>query len=85
MPFVKLDCGILDSTIWFDHEARELFLTALLMAEPQELTTPMPQLEISSLRETGWSVPPGWYGFVPASALGIIGRARTRMDDDAAM
>lgn len=76
MPFVKLDCGILDSTIWFDREAREVFITALLMAEPREFQDPQPQIEIRSLENTGWEVPPGWYGFVPASSLGIIHRAK---------
>ena len=75
MAFVKLDCGILDSTIWFDREARELFLTALLMAEPKEHTMPVPQIEVDTLKETGWSAPAGWYGFVPAAGAGIVRRA----------
>lgn len=75
MPFVKLDCGILNSTLWIDREARELFLTALLMAVPYELTEPMAQLDVHSADLTGWSVPPGWYGFVPAAGRGIIVRA----------
>ena len=76
MPFVKLDCGILNSTLWFEREAREVFLTALLMAEPFETHTPLPQIAIDSLELTGWSVPPGWYGFVPAASVGIIHRAK---------
>lgn len=75
MPFVKLDCGMLDSTIWVDREARELFITALLMAEPKELKESMPQLEVRTMEETGFVVPPGWYGFIPASGSGIIRRA----------
>ncbi len=76
MPFVKLDCGILNSTLWFEREAREVFLTALLMAEPMELTESTPQLEVKGFGETGWSAPPGWYGFVPAASVGIFARAR---------
>ncbi len=76
MPFVKLDCGILNSTLWFEREARELFITALLMAEPIETTEPTPQIAIGSLEYTGWYVPPGWYGFVPAASVGIIHRAK---------
>lgn len=76
MPFVKLDCGILNSTLWFEREAREVFLTALLMAEPFELTESQPQLQIRSLEQTGWRVPPGWYGFVAAAGIGILHRAR---------
>ena len=75
MPFVKLDCGILDSTLWVDRTLRDVFLTALLMAEPFETTAPLPQIEVKSLNLTGWAVPPGWYGLVPAASVGIIHRA----------
>ena len=75
MPFVKLDCGILNSTIWVDRLARELFITSLLMAEPRELIEAMPQITVGQLEYTGWSVPPGWYGFVEAAGPGIIARA----------
>lgn len=75
MAFVKLDCGILNSTIWVDRDAREVFITALLMAEPKELESPQPQLEVKAIRETGWSVPPGWYGMVPAAGIGIVRRS----------
>lgn len=72
MAFVKLDCGILRSTIWFDREARELFLTALLMAVPRTITEPMSEIEVDSLALTGFVVPPGNYGFVEAAGVGII-------------
>lgn len=75
MAFVKLDCGILDSTLWVDREARELFITALLMAQPIELDEPREQIEIRTLNRTGFIVPPGWYGFVPAAGTGIVRRA----------
>ena len=75
MPFVKLDCGILNSTIWVDRLARELFITSLLMAEPRELIEAMPQITVGQLEYTGWSIPPGWYGFVEAAGPGIIARA----------
>lgn len=75
MPFVKLDCGILDSTLWIDREARTVFITALLMAIPHEITTAEPQLEVGSLKQTGWKVPPGDYGFVAAAGVGIVRRA----------
>lgn len=76
MPFVKLDCGILKSTIWFHRDQRDVFLTALLMAEPRELTAPAPQLEVDTLNKTGLIVPPGWYGFVEASGKGIAHQAQ---------
>ena len=81
MPFVKLDCGIINSTLWFDREARDVFLTALLMAEPQDFDQPVPQLHVNSLTETGWQAPAGWYGFVPASGPGIIDRAKISQED----
>jgi hypothetical protein len=75
VPFVKLDCGILDSSLWLDHAARELFITALLMAEPRELTEPAPQIAVDNLAPTGWIVPAGWYGFVRASGSAIVRRS----------
>jgi len=80
VPFVKLDCGILNSTLWFERECREVFLTALLMAEPFEVTHPMPQYAIHGFEETGFVVPPGWYGFVPAAGVGILDRAKVTAD-----
>lgn len=75
MPFVKLDCKILDSTLWLDVEARDIFITALLMAGPWDTEKPMPQLDVNTMEPTGWEVPPGWYGFVPAAGPGIARRA----------
>ena len=75
MPFVKLDCGILDSTIWVDREAREIFITALLMARPKQTTVPLNQIGIRALEPTGFVVPPGSYGWIAASGPGIIRRA----------
>lgn len=80
MPFVKIDCGILDSSLWVDQEARTVFLTALLMAVPFEVIDPEPQLATSSLNETGFIVPPGWYGFVGASGPGIVRRAGLELE-----
>jgi hypothetical protein len=76
MPFVKLDCGMLNSTLWFEREAREVFITALLMAEPREFLERVQQIEVRTLDPTGWEAPPGWYGFVPAAGVGILHRAR---------
>jgi hypothetical protein len=75
MPFVKLDVAILDSTLWLDAAASRIFLTALLMATPWDTATPMEQIAVRSLKRTGFVVPPGWYGFVPAAGIGIIRRA----------
>ncbi len=77
MAFVKLDCQMLDSSIWIERLQRELFITALLMATPIELKEPTPTLELDSLCErSDFVVPPGWYGFVGAASSGIISRAQ---------
>lgn len=73
--FVKLDCGILNSTLWGDTEARDVFITALLMAYPHEVTEPMVQVHVRTLEETGFVVQPGFYGFVPAAGVGIVRRS----------
>lgn len=78
--FVKLDCGILDSTLWVDRECREIFITALLMALPYELEQSLEQIEVDTLDHTGFVVPPGWYGFVHAAGVGIIRRAGLDQD-----
>jgi hypothetical protein len=75
MPFVKLDCNILNSTTWADLAARNVFLTALLLAEPREFTEPVEQIRVGKIEPTGWVAPPGWYGFVPASGPGLVGRS----------
>ena len=81
MPFVKLDTAILESTLWIDRAARDIFITALLMAEPREVTTPMPQYFVDRIEQTGFSVPPGWYGFVAAAGVGIARRAFVEQDE----
>ena len=82
MAFVKLDCGILDSTIWFDPDARILFITAMLMAAPYELTESVPAIAIRTLDQTGFVVPPGWYGRIKASGIGIISRSKAPITEE---
>jgi hypothetical protein len=77
MPFIKLDCDILESSLWDWTPERHIFITALLMAKPHELTKPEPQLKVDSLDPTGWVVPPGKYGFIKASGSMIIKKALT--------
>ena len=77
MPFVKLDVGILDSTLWIEKDQRDVFLTALLMAEPREFKEPLQQIEVDSMALTGFKAPPGWYGFVAAAGGGIVRRSLT--------
>lgn len=79
MPFVKLDTQILDSTLWLERECRDIFITSLLMAEPREFSEAQKQIEIDSLAYTGFEVPPGWYGFVPAASSGISRRAMVEL------
>lgn len=80
MAFVKLDTGILDSTLWIERECREVFITALLLAEPFDTTEPMEQYEVRTLNKTGFVVPPGWYGFVRAAGVGILRRAMVEQE-----
>jgi hypothetical protein len=80
MAFVKLDCGILDSTLWADRDAKDLFITALLMAAPHELVEPMEQIRVRSLEKTGFVIPPGWYGMVRAAGQGIVRRHGMEME-----
>lgn len=80
MAFVKLDCGLLDSTLWPDREAREIFITALLMARPKQFVTVQRQLEVRTLKETGFEIPPGGYGFIEAAGSGIIRRAGMELE-----
>lgn len=81
MPFVKLDTGILDSSLWVDKDARDVFLTSLLMAAPIELDEDTEQIEVRSFKKTGWIIPAGWYGMVSAAAPGIIARSGVPIDD----
>lgn len=81
MAFVKLDCGILTSTLWFHRDCREVFITALLMAEPFEAKNPMRQICVDSLDHTGFVVPAGWYGMVPAAGVGIVRQAGLEMKE----
>lgn len=78
--FVKLDAGILDSSLWPQVEPRTVFLTALLMARPVELTEPVEALQVRTLDRLGLTIPAGWYGLVEASGIGIAGRAGLTID-----
>lgn len=75
MAYAKLDTGILDSTLWVDRDGRDVFLTALLMAQPREVRQPTPAVAVRDLEPTGFVVPPGWYGHVDAAGVGILKRA----------
>jgi len=81
MPFVKLDCGILKSTLWLDRGAREVFVTALLMAAPREFDQPVAEIAIDATEPTGWVAPAGWYGFVDAASIAIIEAARLEPEE----
>lgn len=74
MGFVKLDCAIVDSSLWVEREHRSLFITALVMAEPYELAEATAQLDVDTLTVTGYTVPAGWYGMIAAAGSGIIRR-----------
>lgn len=79
MPFVKLDVNLLNSSLWLDRPARELFITALLLAVPDAVDEPLEALQPDSLAPLGFIVPPGRYGMVHASPLGVIRQAGLEM------
>jgi hypothetical protein len=81
MGFVKLDTGLLDSSLWDDKVARDVFLTALLMSLPFEATDPIQALELHQLVTSGFVVPPGWYGMVESSGKGIVRRSLSDLDE----
>lgn len=76
MGYVKLDSGILDSSLWMNPDQTRVFITAMVMAMPREVLKPMPQFQVRQLEHTGFVVPPGWYGFVEAAGPGIAHRAK---------
>jgi hypothetical protein len=81
MPFVKLDCGILDSSLWIDRAQRDVFITALLMAVPLELEEQAQSVRVRSLEHDEHTIPPGRYGFVAASGGGIVRRALVESEE----
>jgi hypothetical protein len=46
---VKLDIGILDSTLWLNRDQREVFITGPLMALQRELLKPIQQIRLRDL------------------------------------
>lgn len=81
MPFVKLDCEMLESTTWMDVAASRIFVTALLMASPGELEKDTEQLEVREYKGTGYIIPAGFYGFVRASADGIVSHSKLEEEE----
>lgn len=73
--FVKLDSGILDSSLWPQTEARTVFLVLLLLAEPREFASAVVTYEVGSLQPAEFVAPAAWYGFVPVAAAGVATRA----------
>lgn len=45
------------------------------MAGPKKFDSPIAQLEVGQIKETGFVAPPGWYGFVEAAGCGILRQA----------
>jgi hypothetical protein len=81
VPFVKLDCGLLESSTWLDRPALEVFLTALLLAEPFELPEPTPALGPHEIEPNGWLVPAGWYGLARVAPPLLMERATMGRQD----
>jgi hypothetical protein len=84
MGFAKLDDRILNSTIWEEDLAtRIVFVTAICMARPITLIGPREAIDCLSDEPLELQVPAGFYGFVDASASGIIHQARVDREDGA--
>lgn len=69
---VKLHTSILQSSLWFQPVDRDVFITALLLAQPRAFRHEIPQLEPDSLQRTGFVIPPGRYGFCETSGVGLL-------------
>lgn len=78
--FVKIDCGITDSSLWPQKDCRDIFLTALFMAKPFDIIKQTSAIEISGTGQTGFIIPAGWYGIVRASSIGICNRCMIDFD-----
>lgn len=81
MTFFKLDSGFVESTLWSDRDAKDIFLVALLSAQPYEVTEPTHQLEVFGNKATGYIVPPGWYGLVSSTYAGFSRRSGLPVED----
>ena len=75
MGFLKLDEGILTSTLWFDRIGRDIFLVAGLKARPRMFSDPVPVFAPSSLGGAIYTLPPGEYGFTECSGPGLVAAA----------
>lgn len=80
MSSVVLDPAILSSTLWSDRDSRDIFITALLLAEPY-------RIEVQTLSLTDqpdhlrFIIPPGWYGYVKQTHAGISKQAGIDIKD----
>jgi hypothetical protein len=83
MSFLKLSRAILTSTLWMDRDARGVFLTAALEAEPRQFKEPLPVLDVDTCASTGLVLPAGWYGFAEVSGPGIVSGAGYKPADPA--
>ena len=54
---------------------RDIFMVALILAMPFELTEPTEAIEVSSLDKTGFVVPPGWYGLARIAPDNLVLKA----------
>lgn len=71
MAFVKLDDGLLQSTVWEMKPDRDVWITCLLMARPKIFAHALKEIAPDSTKETGFELPAGTYGFIAASGPGI--------------
>jgi hypothetical protein len=72
MSFLKLDEGILTSTLWLDRIGRAIFIAAGLKARPCVFREPVPVYAASSTGDPIYTLPPGEYGFTECSGPGLV-------------
>lgn len=78
--FVKLDCNSINSSLWADRDAKDIFLTALCMAMPIDLSNPTEILDVRTMKKTGEFLQPGEYGIIRAACSAIIRNAYVEKD-----
>lgn len=75
MPFCKVDCSIVNSTVWPDRDLRDVFLTALFMAGPWDTSQALATFDPLTGARLAFEVPAGWYGFIEAAGPAIVDKA----------
>ena len=82
MPFIKLDVGTLDSSIWTDDLGFKMLMGVSMKAVPILFEAAVEVLDPMTMKPAGWSVPPGWYGFARVSGPWIARQCRMGSEEE---